>query len=170
VSTVETTALIDRLRAPDGSLARDAIRAVLPYGDAFLFVDRITRLQTDEIEAQYDIPLDAPYALAHFRHQPLMPGVLTGEGMAQAGSLLIRYRLGLSPETDVLVTEVEHAVFSSAAVPGDRITYTVTLKNIASYGARLVGRAHVGEKQICSARLCVVLVDRQRLQQITTRP
>lgn len=169
MQTLNATALIDRLRAADGSLDRDAVRAVLPYGDAFLFVDRITRLTLDDVEATFRIPLDAPYALAHFRHTPIMPGVLTGEGMVQAGTLLIRYRLDMSPDLDILVSQVERAVFAASAVPGDTLTYTVTLKKVAAYGARLVARAKVGDVVVCDAQLCVVFIDRPRLQQATAR-
>ncbi|MGH9347917.1 MAG: 3-hydroxyacyl-ACP dehydratase FabZ family protein [Vicinamibacterales bacterium] len=167
--TANATALIDGLRAPDGSLNRHAVRTVLPYGDAFLFVDHITRLSASDVEATYWIPPDAPYVLSHFLHTPLMPGVLTGEGMAQAGAFLIRYRLDLSPDTDILVTRVERAVFSAPALPGDTLHYTVTLKNVASYGARLAGRVEVGDLLVCTAQMVVVLVNRQRLQQMTVR-
>ena len=165
-----STALIDALRAPDGSLDRDAIRTILPYGDAFLFVDRVTHLTADAVEATYRVPHDAPYVQAHFRHTPIMPGVLTGEGMAQAGVLLIRYRLDLAADVDVLVMHVDNAVFSAPAVPCDTLVYKVTLKHAAAYAARLIARADVGDRQICSARLAVMFVDRERLRQMTARP
>lgn len=164
-----TRALIDAHRLPDGSIHDDVVRTVLPYGDAFLFVDRITRLTTDEVEASFRIPEDSPYVLAHFRHLHLMPGVLTGEGMVQAGAFLIRYRLDLGSDVDIVVTQVDKAEFPAPARPGETLRYRVALRQVATYAIRLDAQAHVGERRVCAARLCVMPVERHQLEELLAR-
>jgi len=73
--------LIDRLRGEGGALDRDAVRAILPYGDDFLFVDRVERLEARKIETVFRIPDHAPYLDGHFRGLPVMPGALMSEAV-----------------------------------------------------------------------------------------
>ena len=81
---------IDGLRNSDARFDREAVRSILPYGDECLFVDEVSVLTADRVEASYRIPAESPCLLSHFDGLPLMPGVLVGEGMAQAGTLMVR--------------------------------------------------------------------------------
>ncbi|MEJ2084635.1 MAG: hypothetical protein P8Y44_03020 [Acidobacteriota bacterium] len=154
---------IDRLRDPKGLLDRAALRSILPYGDEFLFVDRVTKLDREEVEASYKVPTDSPLLLAHFRGLPLMPGVLMGEGMAQAGSLIIRYNLENHELFDILAFQIESARFSGPAKPGDDLEYRVRLLRFRRRLARLEGEVRNGGKRIVSARVELAVVERQQL-------
>ena len=57
----------------------------LPYGDGFLFVDEITRVDENVIVGNYTFRADAPYYKWHFKHRPVTPGVLLIECMGQIG-------------------------------------------------------------------------------------
>ncbi len=163
-------ASIDRLRGEDGTLDRDAVRAVLPYGDEFLFVDRVTRLEEAELEAVFEIPTSAPFIEAHFVGLPLMPGVLIGEGMAQAGTVLVRYNLEEHASKDLLAFQIENARFLAPAVPGDTLRYRVKLTKMHHRAARLEGEAFVGDRRVCKARLVLAIVARQLLTTELDRP
>lgn len=152
---------IDALRKPDGSLDRAAIRNVLPYGDDFLFVDRVSRLTENEVEADFVIPDHSPYLRAHFEGLPIMPGVLIGEGLAQAGSLIVRYNLTSPEEHHVLGLEIERARFYSPALPGETLNYRVRLASSNRRTARLEGDVTVHEQRVCEARLVVAIVEDQ---------
>jgi len=68
----DSAVAIDRLRDSDGGLDRQALQQILPYGEEFLFVDRVTRLESAVVEATYQIPQSAPFLDAHFVGLPLM--------------------------------------------------------------------------------------------------
>lgn len=153
--------LIDPLRHPDGSLDRSAIRKILPYGEDFLFVDRVTRLSQDEVEAWYHIPTDAPFIRAHFLGLPLMPGALIGEAMAQAGTLLIRYNLEAPHNRDVVALQVEKMRFLEPALPGDNLRFHVNLRTMNRRAARLEGEVRVGERLVSKGRIVVGILERE---------
>ncbi|MCH7665033.1 MAG: hypothetical protein IH936_03765 [Acidobacteria bacterium] len=161
---------IDALRQGDGSLDRAAIREILPYGDDFLFVDRVARLTSEEIEASFLIPAQSSYLRAHFVDLPVMPGVLIGEGLAQAGSLIVRYGLPAGEEKHVLGLEIERARFPSPAQPAETLTYRVRLVTSSRRVARLEGDVRVGDRRVCQAQLVVAIVDgrafRKRLEEL----
>ena len=157
------TAAIDALRDAQGELDRDAILSILPYGAEFLFVDRVTRLDAEQVEASYSVPTDSPLLDAHFRGLPLMPGVLMGEGLAQAGTLVVRYNLDNHSDFDVLAFQIESARFTGPAQPGDRLDYTARLLRLRRGLARLEGEVHNRGKQIVSVRVQLAIVERSQL-------
>lgn len=154
---------VDALRGAAGGLDRAAIRELLPYGDDFLFVDSVAELTHDAVEASFAIPRSAPYLDAHFTDLSIMPGVLIGEGLAQAGTLVVRYNLPAPDEVHVVALQVEKALFLAAARPGDRLNYRVELETMSRRAARLGGVARVGGKKVCRARLVVGIVPRDEL-------
>jgi 3-hydroxymyristoyl/3-hydroxydecanoyl-(acyl carrier protein) dehydratase len=165
----DSRAAIDSLRNAQGELDRAAIRRILPYGDAFLFVDGVTRLTSSEVEAFYRLPVDAPFISAHFVGLPIMPGVLVGEGLAQAGTLVVRYNLENHTGYDLLAHQIESARFPSPAQPGDTLQYDIRLLRLRRGAARLEGEARVGPCKICRARFDLVVVQRQHLQRELAR-
>lgn len=167
---VDSSVAIDRLRNPEGGLDRQALRQILPYGEAFLFVDEVTRLESAKIEAIYRIPEAAPFIEAHFVGLPLMPGVLIGEGLAQAGTVMVRYNLEQHADKDLLAFQIESARFLSPAVPGDTLQYYVKLTKLRQRAARLEGEAFVGDRCVCKADLVLAIVDRQLLKTELTKP
>jgi 3-hydroxyacyl-[acyl-carrier-protein] dehydratase len=152
--------VIDNLRQSDGRLSRDAIRNILPYGDDFLFVDEVLNLSETNVRASYRVPESSFLIKAHFPHFPVMPGVLIGEGFAQAGSIVVRYNLEDPMERDVLAYEIDSAFFLSPALPREVIVFDVTLHRMLANLARLSGQASVQERKIFSARMSLVTVDR----------
>ncbi len=170
-STKPHTSTIDALRAADGSLDRAAVRTILPYGDAFLFVDRVTQLVDHKLEAVFRIPDSAPYLDGHFRGLPIMPGALMSEAFAQAGAILVRYHLELAgdprPNTDIDIVghHVESARFLKPALPGDLLHFQVSLRTMSRHAARLEGKAMVGPRTVGKMRVVVAIMTRQALQQ-----
>ena len=159
-----TETAIDSLRDSNGRLDRAAIRSILPYGDDFLFVDEVTHLTDEEIEAGYTIPDDSAYIRAHFEGLPIMPGVLIGEGMAQAGTLVVRYNLENHQTHDILAFQIESARFTRPARPGDHLQYRVRLIKLRRYVAKLEGEVLVGGREICKARMVLAIIERDKLR------
>ena len=156
--------LIDGLRSADGTLDRAAIRRILPYGDDFLFVDGASSLDEARVAAFYEIPDRAPWLQSHFVDQPIMPGVLIGEGLAQAGTLVVRYNMDEPERHHILAYQIETARFSAPALPGDRLAFVVDLAKMSRRAARLDGVVRIGEQEICRARVVVGIVDKDDLR------
>ncbi len=165
----ESQSQIDSLRGPDGHLDRAAIRSILPYGDEFLFVDEVTALTPEEVVASYTVPKSWPLLDAHFVGAPIMPGVLMGEGMAQAGTLIIRYNLDDHQKFDVLAFHIESARFTGPARPGDRLDYRVRLIRLRRRLARLEGEVQNRGRKIVAVRVELAIVERESLlKQLST--
>lgn len=155
---------IDSLRDSSGCLDRAALRSILPYGEDFLFVDEVSRLTHEEVEASYTIPTDSPFIRSHFEGLPIMPGVLIGEGMAQAGTLVVRYNLEGHQTQDILAFQIENARFSSPARPSERLLYRVHLVKLRRQVARLEGEVLAGGREICKARIVLAIIERDKLR------
>jgi 3-hydroxyacyl-[acyl-carrier-protein] dehydratase len=161
---------IDRLRDRSGGLDGAAVRALLPYGEAFLFVERVRSLDERTVEASYTVPHDSPWVEAHFPGFPLMPGALVVEGLGQAGSLIVRYGLAAPDAKDVVALELERARFLEPVRPGQRLVYRVTLLTLGSRAARLQGEAWVGERRVATARFVVGMLDRAAIRKKLEAP
>lgn len=160
---------IDALRSPDGGLARPALLEILPYGEAFLFVDAVVSLGDAEIEASYRVPEQAPWIDAHFVGFPIMPGALIAEGFAQAGTVLVRYRLDGDGERDILGLQIDRASFARPAFPGDLLTYRARLAALSRRGARLEGTVEVDGRKAAALKLAVAVVERRAFREAWPR-
>ncbi|MCP3957234.1 MAG: hypothetical protein GY719_05220 [bacterium] len=160
---------IDALRDADGGLDRRAVRELLPYGDEFLFVDSVINLDEEQVETEFRIPDSAPYLDGHFRGLPVMPGALMSEAFAQAGSILVRYRLKSVADTDIVGHHVESARFLSLALPGDLLRFQVRLDTMSRRAARLTGGAYIGDRQVGRMRVVVAIMKREALRREVER-
>jgi 3-hydroxyacyl-[acyl-carrier-protein] dehydratase len=104
------------------------VLARVPQQDPFRFIDEISELDGDHIVASYRFPEDADFYRGHFPGNPITPGVILVETMAQAGVValgLYLCALERSPEElEKLVTVFTDANvdFSGTVLPGDRVT------------------------------------------------
>ena len=100
------------------------ILAALPHRYPFLLVDKIIDIRSDEHGIGIkNVTANEPQFLGHFPGNPVMPGVLILEGMAQtAGTLCIR-SLGEIKPTLVYFLTIDKAKFRKPVVPGDRLEY-----------------------------------------------
>src|SRR5690242_12831776 len=71
-----------------------AIQRLLPHRFPFLLVDRVVEMDADRIVAIKNVTINEPFFAGHFPGQPIMPGVLIVEAMAQAGGVLALSQLG----------------------------------------------------------------------------
>ena len=114
--------LIERTERERGpALDEAAIRALLPHRPPFVFVDRVTRLDTANgaIVGRYDIRQDSSLA-GHFPGRPVWPGVLQIEAVGQAGVCLVRAIQSVSdgaPPRPFHLTDVLSARFKTAVTP-----------------------------------------------------
>ncbi len=104
------------------------ILAALPHRYPFLLVDRIIDIKGDERGIGIkNVTANEPHFLGHFPNNPVMPGVLVIEGMAQTGGVLaIRQRAVESGPSLVYFLTIDKAKFRKPVVPGDVLEYHLT--------------------------------------------
>jgi 3-hydroxyacyl-[acyl-carrier-protein] dehydratase len=104
------------------------ILAALPHRYPFLLVDRIIEIRGDERGIGIkNVTANEPQFLGHFPNNPVMPGVLVLEGMAQtAGTLCIRSIEGQAKPKLVYFLTIDKAKFRHPVVPGDVLEYHMT--------------------------------------------
>ena len=106
----------------------EAIKKILPHRYPFLLVDRILELEPGKRAVGIkNVTANEPQFQGHFPNNPVMPGVLVLEGMAQtAGVLCVRSRPGHGKPKLVYFLTIDKAKFRKPVVPGDTIEFHMT--------------------------------------------
>jgi len=95
------------------------IRAVLPHRYPFLLVDRLLSQDGDRFVGVKNVSFNEPFFVGHFPQEPVMPGVLIVEAMAQAAALGLAAREGLEGGQVGYLAGIDGARFRRKVVPGD---------------------------------------------------
>ncbi len=104
-----------------------AIRAILPHRYPFLLVDRVDSTTADKIVARKMVSANEPFFQGHFPGNPIMPGVLIVEALAQAGALLVAPQVGFDASRHVIYfMAIDKVRFRKPVVPGDVLLLEVT--------------------------------------------
>lgn len=134
------------------------IQTLIPHRYPFLLVDKITALDIEgkTIVGQKNVTNNEPYFQGHFPGQPIMPGVLIIEALAQAGGVLTQLSLGRDAQSKLFyLVKVDNVRFSRQVVPGDVLELHVCVKRMIRNMAVYYGEAKVdGEVVACAEVLC----------------
>ena len=120
------------------------IRDLLPHRFPFLLVDKIIDVQKDYIVGVKNVTVNEPFFQGHFPDEPVMPGVLLVEAMAQAGGLFVLRTMEGKFSTYFL--KIDNVKFRKKVVPGDTLIFKVTLTTPIRRGiAEMRGLCYVGD-------------------------
>lgn len=100
------------------------VRAILPHRYPFLMVDRLVTQEGDTFEAMKLVTHNEPWAVGHFPQEPVMPGVLIIEALAQASAVALHVREGFPEAKGGYLAAIESARFRRKVVPGDSLRLT----------------------------------------------
>lgn len=136
------------------------IADILPHRHPFLLVDKIIKLTDTEVVAVKNITGDQYFFQGHFPGEPLMPGVLQIEAMAQAGGILVLADKENPEKWSTYFVKIENAKFKDKVVPGDTLIIRMSLTGPVRRGLCMMkGEAFVGNKMVCEANMMAQIVE-----------
>jgi beta-hydroxyacyl-ACP dehydratase FabZ len=129
-----------------------AIRKILPHRYPFLLVDRVDTVEADKIVARKMVTANEPFFEGHFPGNPIMPGVLIVEALAQAGALLVAPQVGFDPARQVIFfMAIDKVKFRKPVVPGDALILEVVPLRKGSSVWKMRGEAKVDGTVVAEA-------------------
>jgi len=130
---------------------------MLPHKHPFLLVDKIISKDERTIVAVKNITYDQPFFAGHFPGDPIMPGVLQLEAMAQAGGVLILSTVPDPENYSTYFLKIDNAKFKDKVVPGDTLVMKMELLDIRRGICTMTGKAFVGEKLVSEAEMTALI-------------
>ena len=133
---------------------------MLPHRYPFLLVDRVLAFEAGKrLTALKNVTFNEPYFQGHFPGNPVMPGVLILEALAQACGLLVQLTAVERPDTQALfyLVKIDKARFSQIVRPGDQLMLEVEQKRMVMKMGQFVCTAKVDGKVVASAEVMSVL-------------
>ncbi len=136
----------------------------LPHRYPFLLIDRVLECKpAEKLVALKNVSINEPFFQGHFPNQPLMPGVLILEAMAQGTGLLSFCSMGEDHRNKLyMLVGVDNARFRGQVIPGDQLKLTVTLKRHVRTIWMYEGKAEVNGDVVAEAEFMCSAQDRQR--------
>ncbi|MBI1806461.1 MAG: bifunctional UDP-3-O-[3-hydroxymyristoyl] N-acetylglucosamine deacetylase/3-hydroxyacyl-ACP dehydratase [Ignavibacteria bacterium] len=139
----------------------NALQKILPHRYPFLLVDKIIDFKIDEkIVGVKNVTVNEWFFQGHFPSQPVMPGVLILEAMAQAGGILLLNGKENLDGKLAMFTSINNAKFRKPVFPGDQLILEVSLLHRRAKIAQLGGKALVKGELVAEAELTAAIVDR----------
>ena len=138
------------------------IQEILPHRYPFLLIDKIISCEPDEsAHAIKCVTINEPFFQGHFPDQPVMPGVLIIEAMAQAGGFLLLHTTDEPEKKIMYFSGIETARFRKQVLPGDQIYFKLDLLKLKLGTCKLRGKAFVNNQLVAECTFITTLGDRK---------
>lgn len=137
----------------------NGIRKLLPHRYPFLLIDKIIEIDKKHCIAVKNVTVNEPFFPGHFPQEPVMPGVLQVEAMAQAAGVLVLNYLEEPERYSTYFLKIDNVKFRQKVVPGNTLLMNVSLMTEIRRGCAVVkGYAFVGEKIVCEAEFMAQII------------
>lgn len=135
------------------------IRELLPHRYPMQLVDKIIAVGSDSIAGVKNITADEPFFQGHFPNEPVMPGVLQIEAMAQCGGLLVLSQVKEPESWSTYFLKIDGVKFRQKVVPGDTLLFRVDLEAPIRHGiSTMKGYIFVGDQVVSEATFTAQIV------------
>ncbi len=135
------------------------IRELLPHRYPMQLVDKITAIGPTTIVGVKNVTANEPFFVGHFPQEPVMPGVLQIEAMAQCGGLLVLNQLEEPERWSTYFIGIDNVKFRQKVVPGDTLLFCVELLHPVRHGiSSMKGYMFVGDKVVSEASFTAQIV------------
>ncbi len=130
------------------------IKGMLPHRPPFLLVDKIIEITESSVTAIKNVTMNEPFFEGHFPKEPIMPGVLQIEAMAQAGGILVLSTVEDPENYNTYFLKIDNVRFKQKVVPGDTLVFKMNLLAPVRRGiCHMRGIAYVGSKVVMEAEM-----------------
>ena len=143
-----------------------AIERILPHRYPFLLVDKIIDLEMDKRAVGVkSVTMNEPFFQGHFPGNPIMPGVLIIEAMAQTSGVLLLNSLPDPEQKLVYFMQINNAKFRKPVVPGDQLIMEIELVNKKRTVVMMKGKAYVNDVLVTEADFMAGIVDKPNVKE-----
>ena len=133
------------------------IMSIIPHRQSFLLIGRVEEIvEGEKVIATKNVSYNEPIFAGHFPQEPVMPGVLIVEAMAQAGAVAILSMDEFKGKT-AYFGGIKNAKFKKKVVPGDVLRLEVSIEKLKRNAGIGVGTAYVGDKVAAQAEIIFMI-------------
>lgn len=137
------------------------VKSVLPHRYPMLLVDRVLEIEPKKrIRAVKCFTINEEFFLGHFPDNPVVPGVILVEAMAQAGGILFLHDLPDRDRKLIYFLGIDRARFRRPVNPGDQVVFDVEALRLRTTSCQMQAKAFVGDQLAAEAVLLSTVVDR----------
>ena len=140
----------------------ESIRRLLPHRYPFLLVDKIIEMTDQQIVGVKNVTFNEPFFQGHFPGNPIFPGVLQIEALAQVGGVFVLSKVEDPENWGTLLLKIDNTKFKYKVVPGDQLVLKMELMSAVRRGICLMyGSAYVGSKLVSESEITAQIVRNQ---------
>ncbi len=137
----------------------NAIKRMLPHRNPFLLLDKVIEKGSDYIIGVKNVTMNEPFFVGHFPEEPVMPGVMIVESMAQCGGIFVISSMHADGDYSTYFMTMDNIKFRKKVVPGDTLVYKIKLTGPIRRGiAHMRGLAFVGDTVVCEGEFMAQIV------------
>lgn len=132
----------------------NGIMRLLPHRSPFLLIDKIIELSDRHVVGVKNVTMNEPFFMGHFPSEPVMPGVLQIEAMAQTGGILVLANVPDPENYSTYFVKIDKTKFKKKVIPGDTIVFKIELMEPIRRGiVHMQGFGYVGDNVVVEAEL-----------------
>lgn len=140
-------------------LDNNRIRELLPHRYPFLLVDKVIEMGAGHIVGVKNVTVNEPFFQGHFPQEPVMPGVLLIEAMAQTGGLLVLNTVEDPERYSTYFMKIDNVKFRQKVVPGDTLLFHISFMTPLRRGCAVMkGYVFVGEKIVAECEFMAQII------------